>query len=162
MFVFCQCNLPLAYCTKRLGVRHVTLTNGIYERGLRKHVLSCCLPSVGASWATSDWVQMLNMSMLNIGIVWLSEKSKCTILRDVSDFLFVGLGANCASFWEGRGVGHAQCAYLADTCIDDTRPNYSINIFLSCNTYSQQECIPVRCVPSACWLYPVVSHVFGG
>ena len=46
---------------------------------------------------------MLNTSMLNIGNVCLSEESKCKILRDVSDFLFVGLGANCASLVVGGG-----------------------------------------------------------
>ena len=35
---------------------------------------------------------------------------------------------------------------------------YKIHVFLSC----WQECIPVGCVPPACWLYPIVSHVSRG
>ena len=35
---------------------------------------------------------------------------------------------------------------------------YKIHVFFSW----LQECIPVGCVPPACWLYPIVSHVSRG
>ena len=48
-----------------------------------------------------------------------------------------------------------------EKCLQSIRAKYTI-ITLKAHSHREQECIPVGCVPPACWPYPSMHYAEGG